>query len=172
VRESISASSSPDSRAVRSGDDRVSAQNLDIVILERLLIQPAEARDFGQHVVAQRRPIELRVPELPAEAARVLQVLREVRAVDEQLLRHATADHTGAADAVLFDNSNPGAVAGRNARSAHPAGSGADHQQVIGGSSTHAPPTLPKCVHSVNRKADQMARCGLRHSGAVPVRSV
>src|SRR5262249_10334926 len=50
----------------------------------------------------------------------------------------------------------------------HSAGSGADHQQVVGGSSIHGPPTLPKCVHSVNRKADQMPRRGLRHSDAVP----
>jgi hypothetical protein len=124
-------------RAVRSGDGSVSFEDVDLVGLERLTIEPAETRYFREHVVAQGRPVERCAGELPAEAARVLQVFREMRAVDEQLLRHAAAHDAGAADPMLLDDRNLCTQPGRDARGAHAARSGADDQQVIVDSSTH-----------------------------------
>lgn len=98
--------------------------------LQRLPVQAAESRHLGEHVVAQRRPVERGAGELPAEASRILQVFREVRAVDEQLLRHATAYDAGAADLVLLDDGNFGAVPRSDARGTHAARAGADDQQV------------------------------------------
>ena len=82
---------------------------------------PSSRVDLGEHIVAQHRPVEIAVADVPAEAARVLQILGEMRAVDEQLLGHAAADDAGAADAILLGDRDPRAMRGRNPRGANPA---------------------------------------------------
>ena len=69
-------------------------------------------------------------PTCPAEAARVLEVVGEAAGIDEELLGHAAADDAGAAEPVLLGDGDLGAVARRNARRAHAARAGADHEQV------------------------------------------
>ena len=79
----------------------------------------------------QCRPVEVRLADRPAEAARILEVVGEAAGVDEQLLGHAAADDAGAADAILLRDGDLGAVAGRDARRAHAARAGADHEQIV-----------------------------------------
>ena len=50
--------------------------------------------------------------------------------IDEQLLRHAAADHAGAAHPVLFGDHDFCAVACRDPRGAHAARAGADDEQI------------------------------------------
>ena len=69
--------------------------------------------------------------DLPAETARVLQILGEMGAVDEQFLGHAAADHAGAADPIFLGDRDPRAVRGRDPRRAHAARAGADDEEVI-----------------------------------------
>ena len=55
---------------------------------------------------------------------------RMCEAIDQQLFRHAAADHAGAAHAVFFGDHHLRAVAGGDAGGAHPARTSSDHEQV------------------------------------------
>ena len=116
---------------VGAGHGRALGDDLDLVALEYVVVDALEPLDLGEHVVAQDRPVELALADVPAEAARVLEVLGEMGAVDEQLLGHAAADDAGAADAILLGDGDAGAMGGGDARGTHAARSGADHEQVI-----------------------------------------
>ncbi len=103
----------------------------DVMARQRRLVDAVQPVDLGQDIVAQRRPVEAPVAERPAEAARVDQVLGEVTAIDQQLLRHAAADDAGTADAVLLGDGDARAVARRDPRGADPARAGADDEEVV-----------------------------------------
>ncbi len=117
--------------AVRPGDDCALVKNLYLVVVQRLRVEAAQAGHFGQHVVTQGRPIELRVFHVPAETTRVFKVFREMRAVHQQLLGHAAANDAGAADAILLGDCNSGAMGRGHARRTHTAGTGTDYQKII-----------------------------------------
>ena len=116
---------------VRPGDLRALMDDLDARVAQRLLVEAVQPVDLGQHVVAERGPGEAGGRHRPAEAARVVQILREVRAVDQQLLGHAAPDDAGAADPELLRHRHARAVRGGDAAGAHPAGAGADGEQVV-----------------------------------------
>ena len=63
--------------------------------------------------------------------ARVLQILGEMGAVDEQFLGHAAADHAGAADPIFLGDGDPRAMRGGDPRRAHAARAGADDEEVV-----------------------------------------
>ncbi len=115
---------------VRPLDGRALAEDSDLVVVERLRVEPLEPVDIGEHMVAQHRPVEGEVRHIPAEAARVLDVLGEMRAIDEHLLGDAAADHAGAADPIFLRDRHPRAIAGRDPRRAHAARTRTDHEQV------------------------------------------
>src|SRR6516164_5078686 len=56
--------------------------------------------------------------------------MREAARIDQKLLRHAAADHAGAADAPVLGDHHLRAVAGGDAGGAHSAGAGADDEEV------------------------------------------
>ena len=105
-------------------------ENLNIMGSERVGISAIEPRNFLEHVIAQRRPVEALLLHLPAEHRRVFDVLGEMRPIDEQFLGHAAADHAGAADLVLFGDGDACTISGSDARRAYAAGTGPDHEQV------------------------------------------
>ncbi len=105
-------------------------EDLHVVVGEGLGIGPFQAADLRQDIVAQHRPVEPLGRHVPAEHRGVLEVLGEMRAIDQQLLGDAAADHTGPADFMLLGDRDLGAVGGGDARCPHPARSGADHEQV------------------------------------------
>ena len=84
---------------------------VDIVVGQRLGVGAFEPADLGQHIVAQHRPVEALFRHVPAEHRRVVEVLGEMRAVDEQLLGHAAADDAGAADLIFLGDRDPRAIA-------------------------------------------------------------
>ena len=119
-------------QAVRPGYLCAIEDDLDTVIGQRVGIGGVDAIDLFHHIVAQPLPVEVEVfGHIPAEAPRVLQILGEMRAVDEQLLRHAAADDAGAADAIFLRHRHLGAMRRRNARRAGPAGTGTDDEKVV-----------------------------------------
>src|SRR5262249_26507739 len=61
---------------------------------------------------------------------RILELVGKARRVDEELLRHAAADHAGPADAIFLGDRHLGAVRGGDARRAHPARARADDEEV------------------------------------------
>ena len=76
------------------------------------------------------RPVKRRGRNGPAETGRVLDLLMDMRGIDEQLLGHAAANDAGAAEAVFLGDGDAGSVTGRDPRGAHPARAAADHEQI------------------------------------------
>ena len=107
------------------------AENLDVMIAQRLPVKPLEPIDFGEDIVAQHGPVEALGRNVPAEHRGVVEILGEMRTIDEQFLGHAAADHAGPADSKFLGDRDLGAMPGRDPRRAHPARPGADHEQVI-----------------------------------------
>ena len=105
-------------------------ENRHIVICERLGVRALDTADLGEHVVAEHRPVEPLLRNVPTEHRGILDILGEVRAVDEQFLGHAAADHAGAANLVLLGDRHASAISRSDARRAHAARAGADHEQV------------------------------------------
>src|SRR4029079_17803386 len=69
--------------------------------LQALSVEALQPRDLGILVGDQRRPVEFRLRQAPAEACGVLEIIAEAAGVDEQLLGHAAADHAGAAEPII-----------------------------------------------------------------------
>src|SRR5580704_4452398 len=78
----------------------------------------------------QTRPVEAALAEAPAEAGGILEAIRELGAVDQELLRHAAAQHAGAANANGFRNPHLGAVGARPPRARHTARARADGEEI------------------------------------------
>src|SRR3546814_8593552 len=98
---------------------------------ERLAVEALEPRYRREHIVAQPRPVEAAVGHVPAELAGVVNILREMGAIDEQLRGHAATDYAGAADALFLRHLDARAVRGSDTAGAHPARPGADDEQII-----------------------------------------
>src|SRR5262245_21156641 len=67
----------------------------------------------------------------PAVGHGVLELVRELGAVDQEFLGHAAPDHAGAAHPVVFTNADARTMAGRDARGPHAARAGADYEEVV-----------------------------------------
>ena len=89
-----------------------------------------QPRDFLVLVGDQRRPVEGGRRHGPAVARRILEFVGKARGVDQQLLRHAAADHAGAADAIFLRQHHARAVTRGDARGAHAARAAADDEQI------------------------------------------
>ncbi len=123
-----------DADVVRAFQHGAALQDGDARLIERRDIGRLEARDLLVLVGDQRRPVEHRMMHRPAEAGRVLELMGEAGRVDQELLRHAAADHAGAADAVFLRDHDLRAMTGRDAGGAHAAGAGADDEEIdLGG---------------------------------------
>ena len=118
----------------RAGLDDARTGLLDIGGIDAL-----EPRDLLVLVGNHGRPVEGRFRDGPAEARGVVDFVADMRADHEQLLRHAAADHAGAAHPVFFGDHHPRAVAGRDPGGAYPARTSSDDKQVDVELS-HAPP--------------------------------
>jgi glyoxylase-like metal-dependent hydrolase (beta-lactamase superfamily II) len=104
---------------------------LDARAFEQPDVDGVQAVDFGLDVVAQGRPRVRGFGQRPAIGRSVLELVRELGAIDQELLRHAAPDHAGAADPVVLADANARTMAGRDARSAHTARTGADDEKIV-----------------------------------------
>ena len=109
-----------------------------LVALERRGIRRFQPCDFQVFVGDQRRPTERRLLDVPAVTGRVFKFVAEARSVDQKLLRHAAADHAGAADAEFLRDHHACTVGRSDARGAHAARTRSDNEQ-IDFSLAHAP---------------------------------
>src|SRR5262245_4568682 len=116
---------------VRIDEDGARLGQRDAGLRQQLLVDAVEAVDLLVLAGDQRRPVEARALDGPAEVAGILEVLVEVRGIDQQLLRHATPDHAGAADAIFLGDCDLGPITGRDARRPHAARAGADDEEVV-----------------------------------------
>ena len=114
-------------------DDAAGARQLiHAGVAQQAVIDAFQAVQLLILVGDQPRPVECRPTRVPAVARRVFEILGEMGAVDEKLLRHAAAHDAGAADAHVFNHGRLHAVlAGGEARCADPAGAPADGDHVI-----------------------------------------
>ena len=92
---------------VGTGQRRALVEDRHVVVGERVGVGALEPADLGQHIVAQHRPVEALGRHVPAEHRGIVEVLGEMRAVDEQLLGHAAADDAGAADLIFLGDRRP-----------------------------------------------------------------
>ena len=104
--------------------------NLDAGLVEQPAIGRFKPIDLAVFVGNQGFPIERIMRHGPAEAGGVLEFAAKARCVDQQLLRHAAADHAGAAEAILLRQHDPGAVPRGNPCGAHPARAAPDDEKI------------------------------------------
>ncbi len=89
-----------------------------------------QPRDLGVLGGDELLPVEPGLADGPAVAGGIVEGVGEARGVDHQLLRHAAADHAGAAVAVLLGQPDLGPGLGRDPGGAHPARTAADDEEV------------------------------------------
>ena len=115
---------------VIAGDGRALVEDSDVVVRQRLAVEPFQPGDVVLHQIAQPLPVEALGRDVPPELACVFKILGEMRAVDQHLLGHAAPDHAGAADPVFLGHRHPCAVRGSHAAGTHAARAGADGEKV------------------------------------------
>ncbi len=121
---------SADFDRVRVGEDSAALDDLDAAVLQHVdvdLLQPIELFVLGGD---QDGPVEGRRRHGPAKAGGIGKRIGELRAVDQELFRHAAAQDAGAADPALLDDRDARAIAAGAARAGDAARSGADRDQV------------------------------------------
>ncbi len=106
-------------------------QDLGIGAGKPLLVEPFQPRDLAVLGGNQLLPVERAFADRPAEAGCILEMFVELRSVDEELLRHAAADHAGAAVAVFLGDRHLLAERGCDARAAHAPRTAADDEEVV-----------------------------------------
>ena len=84
--------------------------------LDAAAVELAEPGDFHILVGDQRFPVEALLADGPAIGARIVDGVAELACIDEQLLRHAAANHAGAAEAVFLGDGGANAKACRKPR--------------------------------------------------------
>src|SRR5690606_6081787 len=108
-------------------------------------LEAIELGGLGRH---QLGPVEPRPVHAPAEPGRVLELLGVAGPVHQQLLGHAAAHHTGAADAQLLADRDPGPILAGATAGSHAARAGADREHVE--VEVRHPPTLALASTKLN----------------------
>jgi hypothetical protein len=106
-------------------------ENLHPGLLQHVLVDAVEARDLPVLVRQQRRPIEGRFADGPAEGARDGEILAEVRGVGEELLGDAADVDAGAAEAVRLGDRDARAIARRDPAGANATRASPDGEEVV-----------------------------------------
>src|SRR5229473_6108369 len=89
-----------------------------------------QSRDLLVLVGDQGRPVERRGRYRPAEAGCVLDLVMDMRRIDQEFFRNAAADHAGAAHPVFFGDQHPRAMAGGDPGGTHAARTSPDDEQI------------------------------------------
>src|SRR6185312_11243811 len=131
-----------DAHSVRILQHAAAAEHCDAGLFEQGdvdAVEPVELLVLGGD---ELRPVEAALADLPAIAGGILELLGEMRAIDQELFRDAAAQHAGAADAARLDDGHPGAVSGGAPAACNAARPGADGEEIEI-VFRHASPDLP-----------------------------
>ena len=101
-------------------------------------MQMVQAVDLRSHAIKQLPHIGMPSVDMKAIGRSIRKLVACLRAVDQQLLGHATSDHAGAADAVTLEDGHLGAMACRAFGGCKSTGASADHHKVEGGAHVSA----------------------------------
>ena len=113
------------------GHRRAFGEKFDVEFGERRAINRFEPGDFVVFRRDQRLPVEPSAFYRPAKTFRILEFVGESAGIDEKLLRHAAADHAGAADPILFRYRDARAMTCGDACSPDAAGACANDKKII-----------------------------------------
>ena len=96
---------------------------------QQLAIDAVETLDFRVLVGYQGWPVKADIVHghLPAVTRRIVEILTDVGAIDEQLLGNTAHIDTGAAEIAAFNNGHPRAALGRHAGESDTAGTGTNN---------------------------------------------
>lgn len=110
---------------------RTAVEDVGLGVLQPLAIEAFEPGDFLVLRRDQLFPVEATFADAPAETFGILEIFRELRGINEQLLRHAAANDAGTAITVFFSYSHALAERGRHAAAAHAAGTTTDNEEIV-----------------------------------------
>src|SRR5215204_6342564 len=110
--------------------NRPAPGELNLGPLQSGLVGEFQPRNLTIFVGNEGVPVKTRPRHGPPETRRVFKIVGETRSVDQELFRHAAADHASTSNAVLFRNHHARAIAGSDASGAYAARSGADDEEV------------------------------------------
>src|SRR5271166_1996427 len=119
-----------DVERVRIDEAGARLEDLRAGVIEQPLVDAVEPADLLVLRGNKLGPVVRPFPNLPAEAGGVLGPGAVFAGLHQQLLRHATDVDAGAAPEAFLGHTDARAVAGRDARAAHPGRAAADDEQV------------------------------------------
>lgn len=105
--------------AVRIEQTGVTFEQGHPAVHQQVAVDPVEPLDLAVLVADQGRPVELRLAGAPAIGPGLLEVLAEMRAIDQQLLRHAADVDAGATQVATLRHRDTGTEAGGEAGGAY-----------------------------------------------------
>ena len=109
---------------------RVAGKQLRPGVADHLVVDALQAPELPLLGLDQDRPVEMPPLNGPAIGGGILEIVGEVGREDIELLGHAAAMHAGAAHGPFLDQARALALGGGKACRAHPAGTGADGEQI------------------------------------------
>ena len=115
---------------VRVLDEGAILENGNAGIVQHAAIDARDARDLLILVGDERRPIETRARDVPAETAGILEFFRERAGIDQELLGDAAAHHAGAAKLVVLGDGDARSHLRGDPRGAHAARTRADDEEI------------------------------------------
>ncbi len=110
---------------------RAGLEYLGAGILKPLAIKALKPGNLTIFVRDESFPVEGGLGHGPAIAGCILEMLRKLRGVYKELLRHTAANDAGAAKAVFFGNGDAFSKACRKTRSTHPTRTAANHKKIV-----------------------------------------
>jgi hypothetical protein len=119
-----------DQNGIRSGQLGPRGDDLRPGIFQPVTVEPLQPVDLAILVGNQCRPVEAGLADPEAISVCILEMLVELRGVDEQLLGNTAANDAGSAEPVLFGDGHLLAQARRQTCCANAAGSATNDKQV------------------------------------------
>ncbi|MCY1174121.1 hypothetical protein D9M73_143100 [compost metagenome] len=119
-----------DLHRVRVANARVAFQQGHPAVHQQIAVDAVEALDFAVLVGDQLAPVELGIFQRPAKACGLLEVVGEMRAVDQQFFWHTADVDTGTTQVTACGNRHFCTKACGETRRTHTAGTGTNHEQI------------------------------------------
>ena len=119
-----------DIQRVRIDEHRAGVEDRGAGAVQQLAVDALQAGDLAVLGGDQLAPVMRPLVDGPAEAGGVVRPAAVFAGLHQQLLRHAADIDAGAAPEAFLGDADAGAVAGGDARAAHPGRAAADDEQI------------------------------------------